>query len=300
MNIIHEIHTSFSQAEQELINEARGILKEHESEEVQKRSQALRDLGFIRSSSVKSLSKEEIDRARFLTHWIEKYQKLAPHYKFITEEKLDEINEKYGLVFGHANIYTGPIPTRNQEEIIDFDFIDRKIYESKYNPLGHVEWRTANERRVKVRDMDDSHIENVYRLMRAERIHGNNVLGLIAMFYEQVARGADPEDLKHPNECIRNLHTFYPHVVDSYLPVGEFYISADPQSMDMELVELVGNRAVPKELLDAAGEVQRMEERELLRVYDPIVLKKVLGGWLIVTAWGDEASDVEVHNPNLN
>ena len=41
---------------------------------------------------------------------------------------------------------------------------------------------------------------------------------------------------------------------------------------------------------------ERISNYKIVPVPDPVVLKEVKGGFLIVTAWGDEASDPNVVN----
>ena len=41
---------------------------------------------------------------------------------------------------------------------------------------------------------------------------------------------------------------------------------------------------------------ERISNYQIVPVPDPVVLKEVKGGFLIVTAWGDEASDPNVVN----
>ncbi|ULT44109.1 hypothetical protein KRR40_12535 [Niabella defluvii] len=43
-----------------------------------------------------------------------------PNYKFITREEVNRLCEKYGLIFGRADKYTGDIPEKNLLEIEAF------------------------------------------------------------------------------------------------------------------------------------------------------------------------------------
>lgn len=91
--------------------------------------------------------------------------------------------------------------------------------------------------------------------------------------------------------------------LDEYLQekANQYYgIGADPyksEKKDSEKVKPAFKICAPKQDFNTAG----YEVREGFKlVYDPVVLQPVKGGFLIVSAWGDEASDEIVVNQKMN
>ncbi len=76
-----------------------------------------------------------------------------------------------------------------------------------------------------------------------------------------------------------------------------FYVAADIDSFNTTGVVIDDN------MLKESNNDEELAEsikETLFRYYDPIVLAKVQGGYLVVTAWGDEASDPDVVQPRRN
>jgi len=86
----------------------------------------------------------------------------------------------------------------------------------------------------------------------------------------------DFEEYKKPEANMYGIHLYRRKSMDSTL-----YICAPLKDMDTENAKVVGNR--------------------IIEFPDPIVLRRVRsGGYLILTAWGAEASDPEVINSKMN
>lgn len=340
--IVAEIHSSYSQAETQLVTEAKKILDKNENRDEEK-IKKLSDLGFKSSKPVRGIPKEELDKAQEIIFLTEKYNVIAPQYRFITDEKIDEINTKYGLVLAPAVAFIEDIPERNQDDIINFDFAERSRYEQGYNPYGHIMWKTADNRIYKVRNMSDSHLSNSYswlirnvfggidhstqraRNRTFDQIFSGNwddkyrsleddhhrynrqttgsmraskyeMRALVAMYLELRVRGTEDSDLTHPSNFI-NLN-----VDDLNNAIKkQMWVACDKNSVDDNRLKLIkGNRFVPESIENSIGSQHKKNQARLLEIYDPIVLNKVRGGWLIVTAWGLEAQDENVVNMNRN
>lgn len=341
--IVKEIHESYSGAEQQLVTEARKIL-EREKNRDEDKMQKLSNLGFSKAKPVVGLTPEELEQAQSIMFLSKKYSVIAPQYKFITDEKIDEINMKYGLVLAPASAFIEDIPERNQDDIVNFDFAERAGYEQGYNPYGHLTWKTKDGRMLRIREMDDDHISNTYAMImrkyaytpqrkvenrrlsdlgglassRSDYEHayrgewnpnsrsrgGNAFLNMskyemqrmIALYLEMKVRGVSDDDITNPSNIINISQMALKRAI-----MCKMYIAADKNSLDLDQHELIeGNRTVPAEIENSIKTQHSKNQRKLLEIYDPIVLSKVRGGWLIVTAWGLEGQDPEVHNPNRN
>ena len=157
--IIAEIHNEFDTAGDKLLAEANAIIaKDFDTS----KGDRLKKLGFGLSKSAvvsdKNIAekKENTELIKNILHFRTYY----PAYKFITDEVVKTICEKYGLVFGPADKYIGDIPEKNVAEIETFklrkeDFIDEKAtwssmdfqdlwdranrhLERKYMPIGPI------------------------------------------------------------------------------------------------------------------------------------------------------------------
>jgi len=141
--IIKEIHNEFDTAGDKLLVEANKIL--NGSYDIEK-GERLQRLGFTRSKAavdadtVKKLKSEKKKEAET----VEYFRTFYPHNKFITEELVKKICEKYNLVFGDINYYKGDVPEKNISEIESFklreedkdDCYDYESYSDISNLLG--------------------------------------------------------------------------------------------------------------------------------------------------------------------
>jgi len=112
---IEKIHAEFDSASEKLLKEAKEIIAKNKSAS---KGDRLKSLGFSNAEpvtqSIENRQKQE------LANLIEYYQQWYPHNKFITEEAVKSICEKYGLVFGEAAYYKGDVPEKNLLEMEAF------------------------------------------------------------------------------------------------------------------------------------------------------------------------------------
>lgn len=113
-------------AQDELLKEANRILTEpHQySEERYVVLKKLSSLGFINAEQVKEFremedKKQEQGRVKKI---VEYFMRNYPNNKFITENAVKTICEKYGLLLGEVSDYIAEIPEKNQNEIVNFKF----------------------------------------------------------------------------------------------------------------------------------------------------------------------------------
>lgn len=241
--LIEEIHESFFTEVDKLLAWAKisSSLETTKQSLIDKRDKLV-ELGFTNTKEVVEaeeevrrleLIKEENQNKISLKEAIDYFSTKYPHYKFITEESVKKICEKYGLVYGEVSKYKGTVPDKNLKQIQDF-----KI-ESK------------DECCIKI-------INPGAWMMLDTYVSGNNTLGTTSI------------------EGI-GLVTIRKSPLEIAAPLKDF---------DMKEHE-VKNFKLSK-----------------IEVKDPVVLKPVFfkgqKHYLIVTAWGLEASDELVINPRHN
>jgi hypothetical protein len=213
----------------------------------------LKILGFTNTKEVKE-AEIEIERLNKLQKENEKKQELIeainffnityPTYKFITEDSVNKICQKYGLVYGEISRYLGTVPDKNLKHIEQFNVHDKHecyFTETFYSSFG-MGGKSRSMGRIYITKEEHETI-NEHRLMGS-------------MFSREVS-------LKCPLE-----------------------IAAPVKDFNMEGMEVKNNK------------IQKIE------IPDPIVLKPVIFKnkkyYLIVTAWGEEASDEIVVNQQMN
>lgn len=132
--VIEEIHESFYTEVDKLLASAKisNSLETNKQGLIDKRDR-LRSLGFANTKEIKE-AEEEISRLNTLKAENKRKQDLVeainyfsfkyPHYKFITEESVKKICEKYGLVYGTVDRYIGTVPDENLKHIEEFKISD--------------------------------------------------------------------------------------------------------------------------------------------------------------------------------
>lgn len=135
---IRRIHNAFDIAGESALREANNILEQKADDELIKKAELLKSLGFTATAEVLSLNEKikVLDEAKQKAAIIAKYSEKYPQYKFILKEQVSEICEKYGLVCGEANLYKGTIPDKNIQEIANFKVLPEDTY-YEYRSFGH-------------------------------------------------------------------------------------------------------------------------------------------------------------------
>lgn len=129
--VIAEIHESFDTASEKLLNEAKAIL--NGSYDIEK-GERLKKIGF--TSAKKAVEATELvdkkQKNEELAKLIEYYQLHYPNNKFITEEKVKEICQKYGLLCGETKYYISDVPEKNINEIELFKLREEEMLKTKF------------------------------------------------------------------------------------------------------------------------------------------------------------------------
>ena len=143
-DIIQEIHSTFFNESDRLLAEAKNLkpLDTNIQDQLDK-AKKLIELGFVNADVTDIAAKEEkrleIIKAENLRNnnlkdAILYFNKKYPNYKFITEDSVKTICNKYNLIYGSVSKYIGEVPDKNLKEIEDFN-ID--IVDTAWNHISH-------------------------------------------------------------------------------------------------------------------------------------------------------------------
>lgn len=114
VQLVEKIHNEFDTAADRLLDEAKSIIANSDIE----KGERLKAIGFSNAAPVKK--SETALQKKELAEKIEYYQVFYPNNKFITDEEVERICKKYGLLFGETRNYIGNIPEKNLKEIEAF------------------------------------------------------------------------------------------------------------------------------------------------------------------------------------
>jgi hypothetical protein len=251
--IVYDIHHEFENAGELLLQEANKTLAECAAKDKEKGKRLLA-LGFkqvpqaVQVTEVERQEKEAELIAKCITDYAMRY----PNNKFITDDAVTRICEKYDLVCGEIGRFKGFVPEAKLKMIESF--------------------------KVKIEDLVK------YAITRRE-VDVSSEYG----DFESKIIGTYPEYINS------RAYAYVQHAIPSLYrgngTAGEFdRVVKHDNSLQI---------CAPQKDMDTTG--MRIENRRLVReIPDPVVLQPVKGGYLIVCAWGDEASDPEVVNQTMN
>ncbi len=235
---IQEVHNQFYGYENQVLEKAEQFAQTSSITTAPKLN-LLEKLGFTNTTEyvnyeVKKKEKEQVESERRIIAY---YKRKYVLYKYISESGVREICQKYNLVVGRLNDYTGFVPEKNLEEISKF-----KIDTTDYG--DYVSAATWSE------EMSRS-------------VWFTTTAGGMVTYDSDGRRFTQPRSRKKKDKE-KTLN---------------FSIAAPLNTMQVSPgYEVVENKII----------------------YDPVVLAPVeKGGYLIVTAWGDEASDPLVANTEV-
>lgn len=123
---VQEIHDAFDSASERLLKEAEEILLKLPDTS---KGERMAKLGFYSTpeATKHSNTAHEKNRAEKLANQIRYFQTFYPNNKFITEEMVENICNKYGLLFGASGRYIGDIPEKNLTEIENFKLLEQDM-----------------------------------------------------------------------------------------------------------------------------------------------------------------------------
>jgi len=259
-----QIHADFYGAEERLFVEAIGLTQN--SVPNKGLVSRFKKIGFGNVKTVKEVAKLESKKSvsEKVISTIEYFRTYYPQYKFITESEVKILCEKYGLLLGDAANFTGDMPEKNLVDVENFKL--RKEDWKEKRDSGLFAWFTPNGADSLA---DEWGYLNSFGQVNSRR-RGYSDLNMASDYYLQAMRllGTQPEKKKEKE--------------------------AEKEQPPFKI-------CAPKEDFNTLG----YEVKDGYRlVYDPIVLQPVskdnVDGYLIVTAWGDEAKDEIVISSDKN
>lgn len=266
---VMEIHHEFNTAADKLIAEANSVIKEANSKDVRKVSR-LEALGFKQAGQVTELKpllqKAELSKEQIAS--LEYYRREYPFNKFITEDQVKSICHKYNLVCGDVDRFKGFVPEKNLKEIESF-----KLKSKDANEL--IFELDFFEKRDYVFHFSENDLTE-YGLNYIKT--SSNTFYITASDYTH-----NYSNRMITKDCERRFSdTRFTRLTSKKIGENKLQICAPVKDMDISGLELTEGYKLTKK-----------------HIPDPVVLQPVKNGYLILTAWGDEASDELVVN-NIN
>lgn len=278
---VEEIHETFYTEVDRLLEYAKV------SSPIEKPNQALSDkvnrlrkLGFEQAGEIKKMSEESVriqnkqrekgmkaELIQVITYFSMKY----PQYKFITEESVKKICEKYNLVYGETKRYRGTVPDKNLEQIENFKIKKEDECYVSTEGWGSLFYGSEEECRRKVKPRDPR--------------EGSFIGGIDPID----TWGSRPfREMDYQWQLMRTLYD----TPRAFVSSGNNY-----QKCSFEI-------CAPVKDFDMSGMTISDHQLKAVTPPDPIVLAPVVYKnkkyYLIVSAWGDEESDENVVNEKMN
>lgn len=259
--IVTQIHKEFEDSSAELLKQAEALLDTLSPVNSDK-AKRLQSLGFKNVPEVKQVieAEQKIVSTKAVADLVKYYQHHYPFNKFITDTEVTKICSKYDLVCGDIGLFKGFVPETKLKDIENFKL--RKEDQIK------ILLQLSCERPLHKYMLTDNDLTD----------HGKSYLSNSSDFVYVTGTIGDAfySTPIFTQKCIVEfLGT--PMVSARKIDQSGFSICAPIKDMDMTGMEVKNYRVVK-------------------HIPDPVVLKRVNGGFLIVTAWGNEASDEIVVN----
>lgn len=262
--IVDEIHNEFFTAGDKILCEAESLLKELEVKDLEK-GKRLASLGFgnTREAVVAIETETKLATTKEIAELVMYYRINYPNNKFITEGQVKAICEKYGLIFGDTSMYKGFVPEMKLPLIEQF-----KLKEQDQTKIWFeiTEMHNGDNAKLPISFISDKDLSQE----GLRYFNSNNVLNY---FYIKNSSGSD-SSLCKSEVC--------------QLFDGLRFVRAEIVSKKLKICAPAKDMEIPKG--------KQLVGYKIKDIPDPVVLQPVKGGYLIVCAWGDEASDPIVVN----
>jgi len=272
---VMEIHSAFNNAGDEILQKAmESVVKVEPKKSI--KVELLKKFGFTQTNEVKDYEiiehKAKLDKQ--LIDIIHQYKVKYPLNRFITDEQVDAICTKWNLVQGDVSRYKGFVPEKNLRDIEKFT--------ERHIPKGAI-------------FLDNMVIEGYEVKLKGSRYHLFK-LGTNDKYLLQSDEGIEfygtlnnVKDLEYHSKLINKIKS---EVSPASLRRNDtFIMGAMVKTTPFKI-------CAPIKDMDTSG--MRLINNKLVHIPDPVVLFPVELGYIIVTAWGDEASDENVVNADLN
>lgn len=283
---------SFKEVHVELEMEAALLGKNHNIKDFKAKGDFLGSAGFVNSIATK-LYAGIAENSHLFKEYNDKYH---GQYKFILSPQLERICEKYNLYVRSVSQFLGDIPEPNIKEIMGFKVhlndLPYNLAQVAMDVLQLTSYKTAMDFSGNIRSPFNGYKISLEEYGRV--IDACSFSGRMVEYVQHVERERDPakRELYKKNLQRVNRHECVPVQIAA---VKGLFTAESMQN--------------PSRILNTA----EMSARSQVDM-DPIVLFPVYKneqisdsftrsthiGYLVVTAWGDEANDELIHNPQKN
>lgn len=262
--VIQEIHDSFDNAQEELLQEANAIIGQYDTERVTK-ADRLEKLGFKKSLTVvENLKKKNVLlNSKKDADLVNYYKSTYPFLKFLKEEQMEAICKKYNLVFAPVERYKKDVPEKNVAEIEG-----AQVLRVEDSPKNKVSTRFT---------LDSFYWKSNFKL---KRLGLNNII--------------EGEKILWTTLVESRIEKEYPEFR------GDFHVD-NIEILEEKRGGLF--IAAPKSHFDLKGLKNKKSgffNISITEVKDPIVFRYVRGGIQVLSKWGLEAYDESLQNEILN
>lgn len=271
-SVVEQIHHEFESAADNLLLEAKNIINLSSNLNLDKLSR-LKNLGFNLTKEVVELEPKLIQKklSEEQVQLLDYYKKEYPLQKFITEEQVKTICHKYNLVCGDVSRFKGFVPEKNLKQIENF-----KLKETEENTCI-VE---AFDEKISLGEFSAS---NVCLRKSGEYIRICKIGQESKYSFQQSNLSEFKKGYLYGTDYANNFGLLEKGHIQVRIKNKYLQICAPVKDMDISGLELT--------------EGYKLREKH---IPDPVVLQPVKGGYLILAAWGDEASDPIVVNEKMN
>lgn len=265
--VVEEIHSEFYSASEKILQEATQILKDLEKKDLDKGNR-LANVGFNNTrEAVTAISdKRLLENTKEIADLVMYYNLNYPNNKFITESQVKVICEKYGLVFGDTSMYKGFVPESKLSLIENFKVKEK----DKVKIFLEITSDHNGGKELPISFITDKDLTE-----KGIKYFGEQQL--LDFFYIKDGIGYNC------NLCKSEISKLFD---------GFIFVKAKKSTNALKIVAPAKDMQIP--------EGKKIVGYRIQDIPDPVVLQPVKGGYLIVCAWGDEASDEIVVNQKLN
>jgi hypothetical protein len=280
--LIAEIHNEVDTAQERLLQEALNVLS-NGRENVENIGDRLRRVGFVntpvakKSSEIKHQKKISREQAALIQY----YQQTYPFLKFLTEDELNRICEKYKLIHAPVSAYEKDVPEKNLRDIEtaqplrDADTNPKFIHlvggRYSYNEQGKIDalLELAGLRNGTFSEKDIKNVMPRYGMNPDFYLIDSNTW--LYVIWDKLGR---PDN------------TYYGFESIEFTDKSGLFIAAPPSHFNL--------KGLDRKSKHGFFQVFKTE------VKDPIVFRYVRGGVQVLTKWGLEANDPSLVVPVLN
>lgn len=256
--VVKQIHNEFNNAGERLLQESLGIIENAERVDSIK-AYRLNNVGFKSSPLVEKVKniQELVKTPKQLAEFVVRYKNQFPANKFIADFDVAKICEKYKLVHGDIEQFKGFVPNKNLTEIEYF--IKNRNLKKKFI-VTNINFPYPASQGDGINRVK-KYLKKVNSILMGESEYS------ISSFLENEIGG-------RTGNGITSLSA-------EYTEKSQFTICAPKKDMD--------DKSWVSKILPFGTVFTHVNP-------DPVVLYPVECGYIIVTAWGDEASDPLVVN----